>query len=194
MKTFFDPMTGKCNLLAVLALIFLISGCSKPKYTASFQRSGSKAYVTNSEKPAEAVANDVRSEASVSAAPEAQLLSASITKEQSLLESGKKIKLDKAVVSSNDHASADLKLNLPQRMMVKKALKKVEKQYDETEVTEEGNFSRTGLNQNLKIGIILILAGVLLGAVGGGIGLAPIGGIVAVIGVVFLVLGLIEVL
>jgi len=68
-----------------------------------------------------------------------------------------------------------------------------QKKISKFEVLKSIAKSRSSLNSNLKIGIVLLLVGILLSAVLGG-PLAFIGGTVALIGVIFIIIGLLEIL
>lgn len=68
-----------------------------------------------------------------------------------------------------------------------------QKKISKFEVLKSIAKSRSSLNSNLKIGIVLLLVGILLSAVLGG-PLAFVGGIVALIGVIFIIIGLLEIL
>jgi hypothetical protein len=93
-----------------------------------------------------------------------------------------------------DYTSKEVKESKKMQAKVDKVRKMVEKR--SIKLKEKITARGGGLNQNLKIGLILILVGiliaVLLGSLINGYVFGAIGTIVAVIGIVFLILGLLE--
>nr|MDQ3392944.1 hypothetical protein [Bacteroidota bacterium] len=86
-------------------------------------------------------------------------------------------------------------LSFAEKMMVKKAMKKADKILKENDIKDINNLEDANKVQQrggLITGIVLILAGILLGVLLAPSGLGIIGAIVAAIGVVLLVIGLLN--
>jgi hypothetical protein len=92
-------------------------------------------------------------------------------------------------------AAPAAKVNFAQKALVAKALKKVDKLAAKAQVKKHSNAASAddanALAKNLRLGIILLLIGVLLSAVFGGI-LGLLGYIFAIVGIVLIVLGLLD--
>lgn len=98
---------------------------------------------------------------------------------------------DKSVASTKSTAP---KLNLVQKAVVQKLVKKANKLAAKTHVSKKSEAASqedaNALSRNIKLGIILLLIGILLGIFGGIIGV--IGLIFVILGLVLLILGLLD--
>jgi hypothetical protein len=98
------------------------------------------------------------------------------------------------VVHTTTPDAAPKKMSVPQRALLAKVNKKVDKLVSKAQTMKSkeaaSHEDANALNRNIKVGILLILIGVLLGIIGGVLGV--VGSIVALIGVVLIILGLLD--
>jgi hypothetical protein len=185
-------------VIALLAMIVLVSGCSAPKYTASFTR-GPAAKLAEAKAPAaEPVVEGlelavVMEEAAI--APE--VLTASIS--ENVVVDNKTAQLamlNEALekVKANPEAAAPKKMTFAQKLVAKKVAKKLERVFEGKKVNNVDSIEqsdRRGGWGGLITGLILLLAGIILQAILPA-GVAIIGTIVWIAGVVALVLWLLR--
>lgn len=196
------------SYLIAFCVIAAMSSCSNSKYTASFQNVPSKTYTqANKVSTFEEKESTIQQEATTEnedvlvvkptglEIPEnftASLKEAGISEKKSAKIQKRLEKLNEALVKAEaDPASAeDKKLNFAEKIMVKKAMKKAEKFLAENDIKDANDLENSEkvqqMNSNVRIGLILILVGIVAG-----IFIWPVGVIVGAIGVVFLILGLI---
>ncbi|MBX0290775.1 hypothetical protein K3G63_10020 [Hymenobacter sp. HSC-4F20] len=88
-------------------------------------------------------------------------------------------------------AASAPKLNLAQKALVAKLAKKADKLAAKAQVSKKSEAASTeeanAISRNIKLGIILVLVGLLVGLISG-----LLGSIIAIIGIVFIVLGLLD--
>lgn len=198
------------SYLIAFSVLASMSSCSN-SYTASFQNVPAKNYahqgqslLNNENIDSEASELVVNHKQGTDVAPEAinleipNDLSASLTemgiseKKSERIQKRLEMLSESIENSKTETGSINTKdLNLAERMLVKKALKKADKILAENEVKDVKDLNDVQkaqqMNRNVTIGLILILVGVVAG-----IFIWPIGAIVGTIGVVFLILGLLD--
>ncbi len=191
----------------VFAVLASMSSCSNSSYTASFQKVPAKTYAQKAKVQQTVVSSDEQTslEQYIAEATE-QDLTVEVPEDltASLVELGisekKSSKIQKRIEKLTEslekaEASSDSRvLNFAEKLMVKKAMKKADKILKENDIKDVTNVEDTNKTQqrgNIITGLILILAGILVGVLVPGAG-GIIGGIVAAVGVVLLILGLLN--
>ncbi|CAN5181673.1 hypothetical protein BH23BAC1_BH23BAC1_34570 [soil metagenome] len=209
-KSFLLYSRNLFSYLMVFSVFASMSSCSN-SYTASFQKVPGKNYTQEqkaqidieSKESASAKSNfsegqeiisDVPQEAALLKIPED--LSVSL-KEMGILDKrSEKIqkrleKLNESLENASTESIDTRKLSFSERLVVRKSLKKAEKILAENDVKNIKDLDDAQkleqMNRNVRIGLILILVGIVAG-----IFIWPIGAIVGTIGVVFLILGLLD--
>jgi hypothetical protein len=179
-------------LMAFFAFVFFMSSCSTTKYTPSFTASKTTSYGATKAAPAEEMVH-------VNIVVDEQLASAAVV-EENLVASTAPVVADanKAKVAELSKAVEAVKAEPAKKMSIaeKVAVKKLEKQIKKAEKKElKGeNVSQRARYGNLITGALLIVVGIILGLVLGTVGLAWIGTIVSLVGAVFLVIWVLQVL
>ena len=193
--------------LVVFSVFASLNSCSK-SYTASFQKIPAKYYaqeehlsqnnevmasVTSETEEKQQIPADDTQETSNLETPEDFVVS---LKEMGVSEK-KSEKIQKRLEKLNESlenartesGTIDTKeLSFTERLVVKKALKKADKILAGKDVKDlDDAREMQQMNRNVRIGLILILVGIVAG-----IFIWPVGAIVGTIGVVFLILGLLD--
>jgi hypothetical protein len=209
-KSFLLPAKQFLTYLMVFSVFVSMSSCSK-SYTASFQKVTPKDYA----RAEKALINTEFNEAATSDIENYREINADLALENvenqvpaDLTASFKDMgiaekkadkiqrrweKLNESLkIARTESVTTDTKeLSFAERMIVKKALKKADKILVENSAKDIKNLDDAQkmdqMNRNVRIGLILILVGIVAG-----IFIWPIGAIVGTIGVVFLILGLLD--
>ncbi len=166
----------------VILFVIVFSGCTK-KYTASFNYMPAKTYTAERKAPVDepqAPADKTLSANTV----ETAVADATTSADEKLK------RIEEKVTENNALKAPAKKLNVVQKLVLKKVLKKAEKDYKNSlkEIKAADDSDQTkDINSNIRLGLILIVAGVIVG-----IFVPVVGGIVGIIGLVFLLIGLLE--
>jgi hypothetical protein len=184
-------------MAALLAVIALGSGCSSPKYTASFT-GGPAARSEFAKAPSiEPVVEGLELAVVMEEAVAPEVLTASVSEDVVVDNKAAQLAmLNEALekVKANPEAAAPKKMSFAQKLVAKKVTKKLERVFHEQKVKDVDSISqrdRRGGWGGLITGIILLLAGIILQAILPA-GVAIIGTIVWIAGVVALVLWLLR--
>lgn len=207
MKAPYLQFSKVLSYLMVFAVLVSMSSCRNSKYTASFQKVPAKTYAQK-DKVQENVENTVEQnslEQYIAEATEQDLtvevpddLMASLKElgisEKKSAKIQKRIEKITAAMEKAENGTEARTMNFAEKMMVKKVMKKADKILKENDIKDINDLEDSDKVQqrgNIVTGLILIVAGVVVAALVPGAG-PIIGSIVAAIGVVLLVIGLLN--
>jgi hypothetical protein len=193
MKNFSSPFA---KLVAVAACILTLGSCNRAEY-AMLPKGGSYHGVTRvatpvppavTPAPADPVAAPAPEVASkTEKAPAAVAATAPATAQKAQPVTGAE---SASTTASAPTTASARKPNLLQRLALNKVTRKMDKLVRKAEARQHDNTAsttRSSISGNLRIGIILLLIGLLVGLING-----TIGSIIAIIGLVFIVLWLLD--
>ncbi|UOQ52823.1 hypothetical protein [Hymenobacter cellulosivorans] len=185
------------KLTAFAAVVVALSSCNRAEYamlpkTSSYHGTANRAVAVKPAPEATTPASDVAAAPEATPAPEAAPAVAPAAVATAPAAVAKTTTSVAAVQpAAPAKAQASRKLNLVERAMVAKVVKKANQLNSKTQVKKHSETaSANKLSGNIRTGIILLLIGLLLGIFGGVIGL--LGAIIALIGVVLIILGLLD--
>ena len=191
MKNIFPPFT---KLIAVAACALTLGSCSRAEY-AMLPKGGSYHGVTR-------VATPVPARSAAAVAPEAEVATVAATTPAATtapavasapVATPRAAAQEVATVAQSSQATATTapKVNAVQRLALNKVTRKVDKLMQRAAVRQHDNTASTAetsaITGNLRTGIILLLVGLLVGIFSN-----LIGGIIALIGAIFIVLWLLD--
>ncbi len=179
--------------MAFFAFVFLMSSCSTTKYTPSFTASKTVNYGSTKAAPVaeEMVHVNIVLDEQLAAAPAVEEnLVASTAPAVVDVNKAKVAELAKAVEAAKTEPAK--KMSIAEKLVAKKIEKQIKKA-EKKELKGEKASQRARYG-NLITGALLIVVGIVLGIVLGGVGLGWIGSIVSLIGAVFLVIWVLQIL
>ncbi|WP_196240454.1 hypothetical protein [Hymenobacter jejuensis] len=191
-------LSGLLNkLTAVAACAIALSSCNRAEYamlpkTSSYHGTTTARAVaaTPANQPETPVAAEEAAVATPVAAPEPAPAVAAAPAP------AKMAPVAKAAAPAKSQTAAP-KLNLVQKALVQKAVKKADKMMSKMQLKKHSEVASAddanALNHNIRTGIILLLIGLLLSLFTGISGIfGVLGGIIAIIGIVLIILGLLD--